>query len=222
MTQFLTPPVAIQAPNTSRFWTLVDTEEEYDAVVSENYLGGQQALGHVFQQYDSIYISYVGGAGYFSMQFNGDLITLVPAVTGNVILSASVAITAAQFLGMYAAPKLLVAAPGANKLIIVDRMALVLTYGSAQFANGGVVAAQYDSTANGAGVKATNTQQASDFTGAAASTTFLFNGASGNSSQAAFSTSANKGLYLSNQTAAFITGDSNLVAQVNYHIIDVA
>lgn len=141
----------------------------------------------------------------------------------NVLQYASVAVTAAEFNGMYAAPKLLIAAPGANNLIVVDRMELVMTFGSAAFASGGVVAAQYDSTANGAGVKATNTEDAADFTGAAASTTFLFSGASGNSSQAAFSTTVNKGLYLSNQTGAFTTGTGcSFVCKIHYRIIATA
>lgn len=135
----------------------------------------------------------------------------------NILLVASVAITAAEFNGMYAAPKELIAAPGANKLIVVDRMELIMTYGAANYAAGGVVAAQYDSTINGAGVKATNTEAAADFQ-AAASTTFMFNGAV---ALAPFSTSVNKGLFLSNQTAAFTTGDSDFVAKVHYRIIDV-
>jgi hypothetical protein len=223
MAQYLTPQIVSRTQNAALAWQLIDDEAEYADVVTAGFLTAQQNLGNDFQANDSIFVSYVGGAGLFSMSFNGSIITLVPAiVTLNTNLSAEVEISAAEFLGMYAAPKLLVAAPGANKLIIVDRMVLVMTYGAAQFAAGGVVAAQYDSTANGAGVKATNTQQASDFNGAAASASFFFNGASGNSSQAAFSTSVNKGLYLSNQTAAFTTGDSNMVAQINYHIIEVA
>lgn len=136
----------------------------------------------------------------------------------NVLLVASVAITAAQFNGMYATPKLLIAAPGANKLIVVDRMELVMTYGSANFASGGIVAAQYDSTVHGAGVLATNSEAAADFF-AAASTTFVFNGGL---VLAPFSTSVNKGLYLSNATGAFTTGDSTFVAQVHYRIIATA
>ena len=133
----------------------------------------------------------------------------------NVLRYASVAVSASEFNGMYAAPKLLIAAPGANNLIVVDRMEMVMTYGAANFASGGVVAAQYDSTINGAGVKATNTEAAADFF-AAASTTFVFNGAV---ALAPFSTSVNKGLYLSNQTGAFTTGDSNFVVKIHYRII---
>jgi hypothetical protein len=163
--------------------------------------------------------SYTAGSILLAGDTNGSIGTDSGYNVNNLQLYASVAVSAAEFLGMYAAPKLLIAAPGANKQIIVDRMELVMTYGSAQFAAGGVVAAQYDSTANGAGVKATNTEAAADYTGAAASTTFPFNGAV---VVAPFSTTVNKGLYLSNQTAAFTTGDSTFICKVNYRIVSTA
>lgn len=133
----------------------------------------------------------------------------------------AVPITAAEFNGMYAAPKVLIAAPGANKLIVVKRMVLAMTFVSAAYAAGGVVAAQYDSTVHGAGVLATNAQQASDFA-AAASDAFLFNGASGDDSDALFSAAVNKGLYLSNATGAFTTGDGTWVAHIWYSVIPTA
>ena len=135
-----------------------------------------------------------------------------------VLQYATVSITAAEFNGMYAAPKALIAAAGANTLILVDRIALLMTYGSAAFANGGVVAAQYDSTVHGAGVLATNSQQASDFF-ATASDAFQFIGASGNDSDILFTAGVNKGIYLSNATGAFDTGDSTFVAHVWYKVI---
>lgn len=137
----------------------------------------------------------------------------------NPVLFASVPITAAQFNGAYAAPFVLVAAPGANKMISVEKMELVMTYVSANYAAGGVVFAQYDSTANGAGVKATNTEAAADFF-AAASSTFQFLGTSGNTvGVLPFTTTVNKGLYLSNATQAFTTGDSTWVAKIYYRVI---
>lgn len=138
------------------------------------------------------------------------------------LIYTTVAITAAQFNGMYAAPKLLIAAPGANKLILVEHMALAMTFVSAAYAAGGVVAAQYDSTVHGGGVLATNSEAAADFF-AAASTTFVFEGISGNTVGALpFSTTVNKGLYLSNATGAFTTGDNTFVANIWYRIIATA
>lgn len=172
----------------------------------------------------------VGSAGGVatSVAMAGD-VTIVAAGTtsigANKVLSsmvspllmkyAAVAISAAEFNGMYAAPKLLVAAGGANTMIIVHKIDLLMTYVSANYAAGGVAHAQYDSTANGAGVIATTTLSAATFQ-AAASTGFLFN--TGVVPQT-FSTCTNKGIYLSNVTGAFTTGDSTFVAHVYYSVV---
>ena len=153
-----------------------------------------------------------------------DAVTTAKILDGNVTSAkredtllhyAAVAITAAQFNGMYAAPKLLVAAPGANKLIVLDKVQLLMTYGTAAYAAGGVAAVQYDSTVNGAGVIASTTLAAATFQ-ATASTGWNFN--AGVVAET-FSTCVNKGLYLSNITGAFTTGDSAMVAHVWYKII---
>lgn len=133
-------------------------------------------------------------------------------------LSAQVAVSAADFNGMYAAPKLLVAAPGANKLLILDSLTLVETYNSAAYAAGGVAAVQYDSTINGAGVIASTTLAAATFQ-VTASTSFQFNRGV---VPAPFTTTVNKGFYLSNITGAFTTGNSPMVANIQYHVISVA
>jgi len=165
--------------------------------------------------------SYTAGSILLAGDTNGSIGTDSGFNVDNLLRYASVAITAAEFNGMYAAPKLLIAAPGANKMIVVDRMELVMTFVAAAYAAGGVVAAQYDSTAHGAGVYATNGQKAADFA-AAASDVFLFNGASGDDSDALFSAAVNKGLYLSNLSGAFTTGDGTWVAKIHYRIIATA
>lgn len=129
-----------------------------------------------------------------------------------------VSLTAAQFNGMYATPVQLIAAQGANTLIVVDKMVMEMSYGSADYAAGGVVAAQYGATAHGAGPLATNTEAAADFF-AAASTSFVFGSATGNSSALPFSTTVNTGVYLSNQTGAFTTGDSTWTVKLWYKVI---
>lgn len=132
-----------------------------------------------------------------------------------VIQYASVAISAADFNGMYAAPKLLVAAAGANTLLVVKQVQLLMTYNSAAYAAGGVAAVQYDSTVHGAGVIASTTQAAANFQ-ATSSRGFVFNPGVVDE---VFTTCVNKGLYLSNLTAAFTTGDSAMVAHVWYAVI---
>lgn len=128
---------------------------------------------------------------------------------------AAVSVSASDFNGMYATPKQLVAAAGANTLIVLDRVELLMTYNSAAFAAGGVAAVQYDSTANGAGVIASSTVAAAAFQ-STVSTGFVFN--QGAVAQP-FSTTVNKGLYLSNITGAFTTGNSGFVAHVWYKVI---
>lgn len=145
------------------------------------------------------------------LQFASTTLQLAPTY----LRYAAVAITAAEFNGMYAAPKLLVAAGGANTLLVIDKVDLLMTYVSANYAAGGVVAVQYDSTANGLGVIASTTRIAADFQ-AAVSTGFGFN--MGVVAQT-FSTTVNKGLYLSNITGAFTTGDSTFVAHIWYKIV---
>lgn len=128
---------------------------------------------------------------------------------------AAVPVSSAEFLGMYAAPKLLVAAGGANTLLVLDRVELVMTYNSAAYAAGGVAAVQYDATVNGGGVNASSTAIAAAFQ-AAASTAFPL---IGGVVVQPFTTTVNKGLYLSNLTGAFTTGNSAFVVHVWYKII---
>lgn len=136
----------------------------------------------------------------------------------NILKYASVAITAAEFNGAYAAPKLLVAAGGANTLLVPQYVMLLMTYGSAAYAAGGVAAVQWDNTVHGAGVLATTTLSAATFQ-PTASTGFAFNAGV---VPATFSTCVNKGLYLSNLTGAFTTGDSAMVAKVFYRTLATA
>jgi len=133
----------------------------------------------------------------------------------NVLQYAAVAVSSADFLGMYATPKLLVAAGGANTLIVLDKVDLLMTYNSAAYAAGGVVAVQYANTANGAGVIASTTLAAASFQ-ATASTGFMFN--TGVVAQT-FTTCVNQGLYLSNITGEFTTGNSAFVAHCWYKVI---
>lgn len=124
--------------------------------------------------------------------------------------------TAAEWNGMYAAPKLLVAAGGADTMIVIDKIVMNMTFVAAQYAAGGVVAAQYDSTVHGAGAAATATIAAATVNGYAASTGIMVDGAL---ASVAFTDAVNKGIYLSNQTGAFTTGDGTWKIQVWYRVV---
>lgn len=134
----------------------------------------------------------------------------------DVIQYVKVPMTAANFNGMYAAPFVLIAAPGVNKMIRVHDITYEVDYGGAQFAAGGVVAAQFDNTANGAGVAATATTAAATFNAFAADGVV---GAVGALASATAAATNNKGLYLSNQTGAFTTGTSTVDVHICYSIV---
>jgi len=203
--------VSYSAPN----WTIATVLTGLGQAAAKNVTDNTKSY---VASVDGAPASYTAGSLLVAGDTNGSVGADSGYTSDNLMLTASVAITAAQFKALYSAPKLLIAAPGANKLIVIHRMELVMTYVSADYAAGGVVAAQYDSTVHGAGVPATNTEAAADFF-ASASTTFVFNGST---TLAPFSTSVNKGLYLSCATADFTTGDSTFVCKIQYRIVATA
>lgn len=130
--------------------------------------------------------------------------------------SVTVALTAANLIAMYATPVVIVpAVPGFN--IIVDSVDFDITRTSTAFTGGGVVAVQYNSTANGAGTATTATIAATVVTGAAGRTitaripVVL--------SDVATASITGIGLYISNATAAFAAGTGTASCTVKYHIV---
>lgn len=134
----------------------------------------------------------------------------------NVLQHARVTLTAAQWNGMYATPVQLLAAPGANKINVIEQIDLGMTFVAAAYAAGGVVGAQYGNTVHGAGAAASSTEAAADFQ-AGASTMFRLG--SGLGTGAPFASAVNAAIYLSNQTAAFTTGDGTWIVDVYYRTI---
>jgi hypothetical protein len=136
-------------------------------------------------------------------------------MNANMLRYATVTMSAAEFNGAYVTPHLLVAAAGADTMLVLESAQVLMTYGTTQFANGGVAHIQYDSTTLGAGIIASSTQAAANFFDAA-DTALGFN--QGTVKQP-FATAINKGLYFSNVTGAFDTGDSTFVVHVWYRTI---
>lgn len=153
-------------------------------------------------------------AGVFSIGANKVLSSMISPLLRKYI---AVPISAAQFNGMYATPIELLAAGGANTLHVIDQFQLVLTYGTTPFANGGTAIVQYDSTPNGAGVAASTTNITNAVVQAAnSSRTWTM---TAGVATLPFATTVNKGLYLSNNTAAFTDGDSTMVGHLWYKTI---
>lgn len=200
------------------------TNADFEEVAIPGALSQTLASGDVFVGSAGNVATGVTMSGDATMSNTGVLTIANNAITSakmaaNVLKYAQVSVTAAEFLGMYVTPKLLVAAAGANTQIVLHSAKILLDYGTVQLANGGAVHIQYDSTTLGAGTKATDTIAAAGFTGAVADSTAQF---SGTQAMALASTTVNKGLYLSNASAAFITGDSTFKVDVWYSTVSYA
>ncbi len=119
---------------------------------------------------------------------------------------ARTVLATADIQGMYAAPEILVAAPGASKKLVLHAAKIHIDYGGTVLADGGAVHIQYAATANGAGPKATDTIAAATLIAATADTTIGFTPVQ---TTLVDSTTGNQGLYLSNATGAFTGGTSS-------------
>lgn len=139
----------------------------------------------------------------------------------DVAATATVALTAAQINGMYAAPVQLLAAPGVGNLIIIDSMLWDVAFVSAQYASGGAIAAQYGNTVHGAGPAASANMAAANLIGVAASS-FLGNGSGSTALDVTKTASLNTAVYLSNATGAFTTGDSTVNLYIRYRVVTPA
>lgn len=223
-------PTVLNAPNFFTYGSPVDTVSQISAAnyfLSE-YVSlsvGDIIIGNGTDASFSLRVATVSSTGVTTVSMglttsigtanitNGAVTSA--KIASNVLQYAAISISAAQFNGMFATPVQLIAAQGANTLIVLDKVDLLLTYNSAAYAAGGVVAVQYANTANGAGVIASTTHAAADFQ-VTASTGFGFNmGVVGQT----FSTCVNQGLFISNITGAFTTGNSAMVAHVWYKVI---
>ena len=132
-------------------------------------------------------------------------------LSADTVQVAKIALTAAQINGMNAAPVQIVAAPGAGLSVVVDKAMLRFVHGGAAFKAGGAVSLEYDNTAAAGGTLATATIAAGQVTAGADSDNVIV-GVSGVATQ-------NKGIFISNDTAAFTTGTGTATVFAWYKIV---
>lgn len=134
------------------------------------------------------------------------------SISKNLIQTVTVSLTAANIIAMYAAPVVLIAAPGSGLTIVLLDAVFKFTATATQFTAGGTTALQIDSTANGAGVKPLTTFADTVIKSASSSIQQL-------QSAAGTVLASNKGIYISNDTAAFATGTGTATVNITYRII---
>jgi hypothetical protein len=124
---------------------------------------------------------------------------------------ATANLTATQIQAMFATPVSLVAAPGANKVIVVDKILLRSRRTSTAFTGGGALSIRYHVTTS----TVLATPAATLLTGAAGTQDMLFGMNSGDPN--GITLPENEGLDLTNLTGAFAAGTGTLTAYVWYH-----
>lgn len=127
------------------------------------------------------------------------------------VFEAQIAISSADILAANATPKELIAAPGAGKIICVNRITLKMITSATAYANGGALEFRY-TNASGAKVSAdiaaavVTAGAGTSYTSVAGVTTSLTN-------------VANAAIVLDNATAAFITGTGTAVVTVAFEVL---
>lgn len=129
-------------------------------------------------------------------------------------------ISSANFKTIFSAGQQIIAAAGANTIIIIDSVTYSFNFLTASYTAGGVIQLQYSTAAPAAanGIAATTGVAAATVTGLAATGyitdtgVLAINGAAG---------LVNAGIWLTAATANFATGAGNLVLNVKYRVITV-
>jgi hypothetical protein len=141
----------------------------------------------------------------------------VGAISDLVSYRAKFSVSSANILAMYTTPVLVLAAPATGKAIVVQQILFEMTTTATAYANGGIVLFQYDSTANGGGVQVHAGSVAAAAITAGAGTTVQQLVAA--SSTTTTIVTKEKGIYISNQTAPFITGTGTAKVWIDYQVL---
>jgi len=184
------------------------TADTQAVVSASGYFNGGVAYGKlspdiVTGDYVSVYSSTDGTLLKYRLTNTAGVVTSLLAPAGNTVMS-STTLTAVQFIAGYAAPIVVLPAPGANFMYTNVRMAVRLVYGTAQFAVGGATGLQYGVTANLGGTLVTATTAGAAIAALTANSAWSVVAAT--VAPVALATAVNAGIYLSNNTAAFTTG----------------
>ena len=157
---------------------------------------------------------------------NGAATLTLPTVTGTIAktsdigtdvrATATVSLSQADIVALYATPKQLVAG-STGQTIIVEAVEVLHSYSTTQYAGGGVCKVQYDSTVNGAGTPIS--ADLASVVGAAATTNTFY--AIANTSGVDEAATAGKGIYLSNASGVFTGGNvaNVLKVRVSYRVV---
>lgn len=163
---------------------------------------------------DVVLVVASDGWAFFSVSADFTSLNILGGNSQTVIIP----LTAAQIIGMYAAPVFVLAAPAANTVNLVTSANLNVLYNSTQYTLGGAIGVQYENTVHGGGTLATGTIAAATLNAVVANTVLVFPLAA----SVALAAATAQPLYLSNATQAFATGNSPAILTVTYRNLFIA
>lgn len=143
-----------------------------------------------------------------------------PQLNPEVSQQVKVPITSTQIKGMYASPILLIPSQGLNTLIDIQEIIWVITFQTTAYAGGGNISAQYGNAPMGAGSPASGLIASSVLNGITDSAC-IANAGTETVLDADQTQCINAGVYLSNITGAFTTGDSDALLYIRYRVITI-
>lgn len=167
---------------------------------------------------DFVAISYNGGKGLFNVDYLVNN-TFTPLTNG--IYGISLTLTSAQILGAYARPVEFIPAAGPNTMIsLVTSVVGEFNFVSTQYTNGGDFGLQYGNAPNLAGTRVGNLITAATINGYTADNVFIIDPIAANNQVGLLTNYLNRGIYVSNATAAFTAGNGIITLNANFSIIN--
>lgn len=157
---------------------------------------------------DMVAISYAGGKGFFTVDMTDMTFASLSPMAGHL----AVTLSPAEVIAAYATPPLIVPAGGAHTVVVPTTIFVEFDYATTQYTLGGAAGLQYGSAAHKAGTAASSTIAGATIDGYTANNGILLTPAA----TALMAGMVNLGLYWSNDTAAFATGDSPITLNVSY------
>jgi hypothetical protein len=161
----------------------------------------------------------LGNSGDILASQGNALPVFLPGLGSSPIIYTKVTISSSEIKGMFATPKLLVAAGGANTMLYPMATIFEIKYNSATYAGGGNVFIQWDSTASGGGTKALGSITAANAGVTSTADAFSYLVTLGSVAITTTSAVVNKGFYLSNSSGAFTTGNSTCYVHLYYTVL---
>ncbi len=166
-------------------------------------------------------VASVGSSGDILTSQGSNLPVFLSGLGVSPIIYTKVTVSVSDIKGMYVTPKLLVAAGGSNTLIYPLAAIFEKKFTTPSYTGGGNTYIQWDSTTLGAGTLASISSTAAivGVTGSTDTSSYILTTTTIISNT---SPVINKGLYLTNATAAFATGNSTCYVHLYYSILSTA